>query len=299
MNLLNKISNTLIIVNPEANERRALSTLKKVKYNFEKQKIPHDVIITQSRDETVYCVSKNKTHENILSLSGDGGMNAVIEGAMKNEQEKNLGIIAAGTANDISKYFDIYGNLNKLASILSNGYTKETNVGIVSGKYFLGHASIGFDSLVLHERNQRRFIKGKLAYFPAVFRALSKYNSKLMRITADKKEINKTTFMAVVSNIPYYADGMEIAPLAKINDNLLDLCLIHGKSNLGLLINSLLFANSPCYLQNPSAHYCQISELEISSLGKVLLQVDGDLVGENNYFKFGIAGRKLNMLCSD
>jgi diacylglycerol kinase family enzyme len=105
--------------------------------------------------------------------------------------------------------------------------------------------------------------------------------------------------MAVVSNIPYYADGIEIAPLAKTDDNLLDLCLIEGKSGFGLLVHSLLFANSPNYLENPSAHYRQISELEISSLGKTFLQVDGDLVEKNNYFKFGIADRKLNMLCSD
>jgi len=297
MHLLNKSSNTLIIVNPEANERRTLSTWKKIKHNFEKYEIPYDVEFTKSRGDAVNLVSKDKHHKNILSLSGDGGMNAVAEGAMKNTQEKNLGMLAGGTANDFARIYNPSRDISKLSSILANEHTRKIDVGEVNGKYFLAHASIGFDAETLNERNKRHFLKGKLAYYSAVFRALSKYTSKDIVVKTDKEIVNKKTFMAVISNIPYYADGIEIAPRAKSDDELLDLFLIEGKSSLSLLLRNLSSINSGKHLNNLENYHCQIKNLEILSAEKVFLQVDGDLVGESDYFKFEVAERKLNILC--
>jgi diacylglycerol kinase (ATP) len=297
MHLLNKVSNTLIIVNPEANERRTLSAWKKIKHSFEKYNIPYNVEFTKSRDDAVNLVSKDKYHKNILSLSGDGGMNAVAEGAMKNEQEKNLGMFAGGTANDFARIYNPYRDTSKLSSILANEQTRKIDVGEVNGKFFLAHASVGFDAETLNERNKRHFLKRKLAYYSAVFRALSKYTSKDMTIKTSEEEITKTTFMAVISNIPYYADGMEIAPRAKSDDELLDLFLIEGKSSLSLLLRNLSLIHSGKHLDSSEVYHRQIKNLEILSPEQVFLQIDGDLVGKSDYFKFEVADRKLNILC--
>ncbi|MDD5012656.1 MAG: YegS/Rv2252/BmrU family lipid kinase [Candidatus Nanoarchaeia archaeon] len=298
MNLLGKINKPLIIVNLEANEKRAFYHWKKTGAHLRKHGIESDVEFTNNRLDSVNLVKKDKKHKIILSYSGDGGMNAVLEGAMQNDSDKIIGTIPGGTANDISKIFNIT-NPKKLYSALLNETSRLVDVGEVNGKYFLAHASIGFDALVLHERNKRRFLKGKLAYYPAVFRALSKYKSRWMQIKTDDEKTERETFMAVVSNIPYYADGMEIAPKAKTDDHLLDLCLIEGKSGLGLLLHSLSFLYSQHHLDNSLVYYCQTKKLEISSPEPVFLQADGDIICENNYFKFGLAGRKIHMLCCD
>ncbi len=299
MNLSEKISKPLIIVNLEANEKRALHRWNKITPYLDFHNIQYDFFPTEKREDAVNLVEQDKDHEIILSVSGDGGMNAILEGAMKNSQDKIIGTIPGGTANDIAKTFDLYSCPEKLYSALNHRNFKEIDVGQVNEKYFLGHASIGFDALVLNERNKRCFLKGKLAYFSAVFRALSQYKSNLMQIKTDTEKIEKETFMAVVSNIPYYADGMEIAPCAKLEDGLLDMCLIEGKSSLGLLINSLSFLYSQKHLENPSVYYRQTKKLELACSAPVFLQVDGDIVEKNNHFKFGLADKKIKMLCAD
>ena len=298
MTLLTK-SKPLFIINPLANEKRAPKEWKKVQRYLDDWNISYDAESTKSRKEAVEIVRKDTKHKMIIVVGGDGGMNAVVEGAMKNNLEKILGVIPAGTANDLAKIFDIYSTPKKLPRILLEEYTREADVGVVNDNYFLAHASIGFPSLTLQERDKRCFLKGKLAYFAGALRALLKYSSNRLRIKSGKNYSHRSAFLAVVSNLKYYADGMEISPFAKPDDELLDLCLIEGKSNLGLVLRNLPLVYSGTHVKNPEVIYEQSKTFEISGLNPLLLQADGDIIGEYENLKFSIAERKLKMLCSD
>lgn len=296
MVLFGRSKKPLFIVNAEANEKKSPKKWKLIENKLDEAGIKYKVKYTSTREEAVNLVRKDKRHKIIIVYGGDGGVNSLVEGTMKNDLEKIIGTIPGGTANDIARTFNIYKEPKKFYSILSNENTQETDIGEVNGKYFLGHASIGFDALTLKERNKRKFFRGKLAYLSAVFRALFQYTSRKMKLRTQGSEMDTKGFMTVVSNIPYYADGMKIAPFAKTGDNLLDLCLIEGDSSLGLLLRNLPLVYSGNHLNNPEVFYEQIKNLEISTTGPVFLQVDGDLIEENDYFKFGIAEKKLNML---
>lgn len=293
----NKVKKPLFIVNLQSHENNSINKWRQVEHLLDLKDINYDVKYTHKRKTAVDLVRRDKKHKTIIVVGGDGGVNSLVEGAMKNDLEKILGTIPAGTANDIARAFDIYSTPEKFYLALQNENNKKTDVGEVNGKYFLAHASLGFDTLALNERNKRRFLKGKLAYFAAVFRTLFKYTSNKMKIKFSDLEMDKQVFMMVVSNINYYADGMKIAPFAKTNDGLLDLCLIEGKSNFESLFLNLPSVYNGKHLNNPQIHYNQLKKLEISSAEPVFLQADGDIVSKGNYFKFGLADRKLNFLC--
>jgi YegS/Rv2252/BmrU family lipid kinase len=286
----------LFIVNLEANEKRSFKKWRQVEYHLDDFGIKYDVKLTTKRKKAVDLIRKDKKHKIIIVLSGDGGVNALVEGAMKNDLEKILGVIPAGTANDISRIFDIYRNPDKFYETLLNEEVKEIDVGEVNEHYFLGHASLGFDAATLEERDKRHFLKGKLAYVAAGLRALIRYTSKRMNIKLDGEEIDRTVFFMVVSNIKYYANGMKISPFAEPDDGLLDLCLIEGESNLATLVHNLPLVYSGNHIKSKGVYCSRTKQLEISSQEPVLLQVDGDLVEEADYFKFGLADRRLNML---
>lgn len=296
MNLLNRLNKPLFIVNLQSNEKNSIMKWKQVEYSLDSHNIKYDVKFTVGREDAVNLVRKDKKHKTIIVVSGDGGVNSLVEGAMKNDLEKVLGTIPAGTANDIARVFDIYSTPEKFYSALLNENTKKADVGEVNGNYFFGHASVGFDTLALNERNKRHFLKGKLAYFAAVLRTLFKYIPQKMKVKFRNMEINKNVFMMVVSNINYYADGMNIAPSAKSNDGLLDLCLIEGKSNFESLFLNLSSVYNGTHIHNPQIHYHQLKKLEIFSSKPVFLQADGDIISEGKHFEFGIADRKLNFL---
>ncbi len=289
----------LFVVNPEANEKRSIKTWKKVKSHLDFLGIKHDVKFPTKRKEAVKLIRKDKKYKIIIVLGGDGAVNTLVEGAMKNDLEKILGVIPAGTANDIARIFDIYSDPSKFYDILREGQVREIDVGEVNGHYFLGHASLGFDAATLEERDKRLFLKGKLAYVAAGFRALLKYKSKKMEIRLDQEETDKTVFFAVVSNIKYYANGMKISPDAKPDDGLLDLCLVEGESNLWTVLHTLPLVYSGNHINSKEVYCRKTGQLEIYSQEPVLSQVDGDLIGEDNHFKFGLADRRLNMLVGE
>jgi YegS/Rv2252/BmrU family lipid kinase len=296
MSLINIIEKPLFIVNPESNERRALKKWKQIEYSLGNY-LDYDIIYTTTKKETIDSIKKDRVHRKIITVGGDGTVNAVLEGLLQSDSEKILGIIPAGIANDISRTFNICSNLNEFYHILSNENTKETDVGEVNGNYFLGYASLGFDAATLKERNKRRFLKGKLAYFTGALRALFSYTSKTMKIKIGKNDgVSKNIFLMVISNIKHYASGMEMAPDAKPDDGLLDLCVIEGESNLGTILNNLPPAYSGKHIGNPEVDYSQVEQLEVISPEPVLLQVDGELVGEDNHFKFNLANKRIKML---
>lgn len=296
MSLLNKIERPLFVVNPEANERRSLDKWRQVEYSLNRYNFEYDREFTKTRKEAVELIKHDEEHRKIIMVGGDGTANAGVEGIMQNDSEKILGVIPAGTANDISKTFDIYSNPDKLCYNISKECVKEADVGEVNGKYFLGYADLGFGAATLRERNRRGFLKGKLAYCIGGLRAFSKYISKKMRIKVNEKEIYKNVFLMVISNIKHYAAGMKIAPYAEPDDGLLDLCLIEGESNLGIVLRNLSLVYSGEHINNPEIYYCQSKQLEVFSEEPILSQVDGELIGEYTSFKFNLANKKIKML---
>ncbi len=295
MNLANKIDSPLFILNPEANEKRSFRKWKQVKSHLDGLGVKYDIKVTTERKTAVDLIRKDKKHKRIIVISGDGGVNAMVEGAMKNDLEKILGVIPAGTANDIARIFNTYSDPSKLYEALVNEEVKEVDVGEVNGHYFLAHASLGFDVATLKERNKRRFLKGKLAYVAAGFRALLKYKSKEMRIKLDKEEFSKTVFLVAISNIKYYANGMKISPSAEPYDGLLDLCLIEGESSLRTLLHNLALVYSG-NINNQEVHHSKTKQLEIYTQEPLSLQIDGDVVEkEQNHFEFCIPEKKLIM----
>lgn len=296
MSLLNKIEKPLFVINPEANERRSLKRWKQIEYSLNRYHFEYDREFTKTRKEAVELIKHDEKHRKIIMVGGDGTADAGVEGIMQNSSEKIFGVVPTGIANDISKTFDIYSNPDKLCYNISNGHIKKVDVGEVNGRYFLGFASLGFDAMVLKERNRRRFLRGKLAYYTGGLRAFSKYTSKKMTIKVNEKEIDKNVFLMVISNIKHYAAGMKIAPYAEPDDGLLDLCLIEGESNLRIVLHNLLLVYSGKHINNPETYYCQSKQLEILSEEPVLWEVNGEVVGEDTYFKFNLANKKIKML---
>lgn len=299
MSLLNKIEKPLFVVNPEANERISLKKWKQIEYSLNKYNFEYDREFTKTRKESVELIKYDKKHRKIIMVGGDGTANAAVEGIMQNDSEKILGVIPTGIANDISKTFDIYSNPNKLCYNISRGGVKEVDVGEVNGKYFLGFASLGFDAMTLKERNRRCFLRGKLAYYISGLKAFSKYTSKKMTIKVNENEIDKNVFLMVISNIKHYAAGMKIAPYAEPDDGLLDLCLIEGESDLRIVLRNLSLVYSGKHINNPEVYYCQSKQLEVLTKEPVLWEIDGEFVGEDTYFKFNLANKKIKMLVQD
>jgi diacylglycerol kinase family enzyme len=101
--------------------------------------------------------------------------------------------------------------------------------------YFINGTGLGIDGLVIYHVNQKRK-KGHLAYFKATLKALFQYIPEPLSITIDGTTHNFTkAYSVIINNGMYVGGGMKMTPNAKLEDELLDVIVIHSVSKIKLL----------------------------------------------------------------
>jgi diacylglycerol kinase (ATP) len=107
-------------------------------------------------------------------------------------------------------------------------------------KYFCSVVGVGLDAEVTRRANKLpRWLRGHGGYALSLPPALARFAPLPMKIsTHDENHLHKSngwnlrsdqpTMLAAFANTPTYGGGMKIAPHAKLNDGLLDVCVIGG-----------------------------------------------------------------------
>jgi diacylglycerol kinase (ATP) len=108
-------------------------------------------------------------------------------------------------------------------------------------KYFCSVAGIGLDAEVARRANKLpRWLRGHGGYALSLLPTLARFAPLPMKIsTRDENQppnasndwiprSHQSTMLAAFANTPTYGGGMKIAPHAKLDDGLLDVCVIAG-----------------------------------------------------------------------
>jgi len=215
----------IYIVNPAAGHGKAKRMAEELKNS--QSDCESEILITSGAGDATEIARRYSCGDNrVYSVGGDGTINEVINGSIGGESR--VCIIPAGSGNDLIRSVDdISGDC-------------DIDVGSVNGRYFANIASIGFDADVAH--NAKRFKKipllGGLSYYISIFYTLIK--KKPLKVTIDiegEPEFcgEKELLLLAVANGKYYGGGIKIAPSARINDGLLDICIIENLSRFKIL----------------------------------------------------------------
>ena len=116
------------------------------------------------------------------------------------------------------------------------------------------------------------FIAGFLATFIT-------YSGKQLEISLDGRRQQERGLLLAVNNGRYFGGAMKIAPDADPCDGLLDVVVVRDTGKASLLWNFPRVYRGT-HINHPNAAACRASQIEVESPQRVLLQVDGELVGE-------------------
>ncbi len=177
---------------------------------------------TGDATEYAYELCRQDPFAHITVCGGDGTVNEVINGIMK-----------AGTGNTTSLSVFPSGTGNDFIKSLKKGEFK-CDVGKYGDKYFINVLNIGFDCDVVAEvakMKKHSWPRGSFAYILGVIKCLfSKYGENLSVLLEDSKgRIEKYSgeyMLFAVGNASYYGGGFCVAPVAELNDGLLDVVLV-------------------------------------------------------------------------
>ena len=146
-----------------------------------------------------------------------------------------LGIVAAGTGNDIARGLgltvgDPARAVRELVAAVLAGTVRRMDAARCrtrdGDRWFAGVLAAGFDALVNERANGWRWPRGHLRYDLAILRELPVLRPRDYRIDLDGQAWETPAVMVVVANGTSYGGGMQICPGASIEDGLLDVLVV-------------------------------------------------------------------------
>ena len=133
-----------------------------------------------------------------------------------------LGIIAAGTGNDIARELGLpVRDAGKSVERILDGGTRLVDVAkhtMPSGedRWFLGVLAAGFDAVVNERANQWRWPKGPMRYNLAIMRELPVFRAIPYVLELDGTRMETEAMLVAVGNGPAYGGGMKVTPDALV-----------------------------------------------------------------------------------
>lgn len=242
-----------------------------------------NVFYTQKKDDAFNEAKKIKKgmYDLLIAVGGDGTLNEVVNGVIESNSEVPIAIVPAGTVNDFSTFLAIPKDVTSFCQMIRDYTIVNVDVGKVKDKYFINVAAAGLLTDIAYKVSvDAKTVMGKLAYYAQGVIDLPQQLFKSIDITINSEEINfeqKEALMFIVTNTPSVGGFKKLAPKAKINDNKLDVFIIH-KPELGKAITLFVQILKGEHINNPDVTYFQTKKLDISckNINNFYIDIDGE-----------------------
>ncbi len=231
----------------------------------------------------------------VVAAGGDGTVNEVMNGLIGSSTA--LGVLPLGTVNIWAREMGLSMDILKAAASLTESKLTQIDVGMAGNRYFLLMAGIGFDAAVtatVNSDEKKRL--GAAAYIKQAVQVAWNFRGTRPKLKIDGKRVRGKILMVTIGNTQLYGGVVKFTADAKIDDGLLDVCVIKGEGMLSAprrLIS--IFARH--YNRDPQLQYFCGKQIEIrGQRGKDLpIQVDGDYLGQTPMI-FRIVPNSLSIL---
>lgn len=226
--------------------------------------------------------------ERLVAVGGDGTLNEVLNGLGPDFQRVELGLVPAGTGNDLARTLGIPRNPEEALEVLRAGSTRRLDAARVrSGeaeRWFLNVSAGGFSGEVDEElKEEIKEAWGPLSYLRTAFEALTEIETYRTRLILEpggpgEERIRLKAVNVVVANARFVGGGAQVAPMADPGDGLLDLVVIAAApvGRLWLLAPRVIAGH---HLDHELILHRRVRSLEVRSDPPMPFNADGEPVG--------------------
>ena len=274
-----------ITVNPHGGKKIGPRLLKKIKPILENDNAELTII------ETLYAGHAKELanqldftgYDGLIAIGGDGTLHEVVNGLMsrKDNQQIPLGMIPGGSGNSFMHDLDLLDPVLAAKAILNNK-TRMVDVGEVKLNHVLKYAiniiGWGLVTDVANKAEKHRWL-GTSRYTILSVKEVFTYSPRAAALIIDGKRFSDDFTFIIACNTIHTGKGMKMAPLAKLDDGLMDLIVVrHEASKLKILsLLPSLFDGS--HINSPLVEYYTASEFSLIPRRDELLNIDGEISG--------------------
>ena len=215
-----------------------------------------------------------------------------------------LGIVGTGTGGDFGRSLGIPHELDAYLSALAGGAERTVDVGWarfpeldgrIVERYWLNVLSAGIGGLVdRYTAAAPAFLGGRLAYAQATIRAIFtcrrvKLACRYVTPEGERRELPLDAHAVAICNGRTFGGGMNIAPMARLDDGLLEVIAFQTKTRWRL-VGRFRTVYAGTHVQEPGVDHFTCRELELRPVsspagrrpraGLFPLDVDGDALGD-------------------
>lgn len=301
----------IFVINPKAGNGMAYKeVMPNLMVREDIKKLNHIIRITSGVNDAKHfskTICEEREDENEIlrfyACGGDGTLNEVINGVYG---YKNIEVacIASGSGNDFVKNFA--GDFTDINSII-NGKPKIIDLlecTIDNGTiYGINLINMGLDCEAVKYMEEARNAKVKMLsgmglYIYGVMRAFLKMKPLDIKINCNEFNYEGKTTLLAFGNGTTYGGGFIPTPLAKVDDGLIDICLLKQitRTEFISLIGEYKKGN---HIKIERAQkiidYHKTNEVSIEAKDKINISVDGELV-TSKYVKINIIKNAINFI---
>ena len=232
-------------------------------------------------------------YERVVVCGGDGTLNLAVREF--DLERGTLALIPLGSGDDFARVTGVPRTVRGACDVVLGGAVREVDVAVANGIRYLGVAGLGFDSEVAAYANEKvRFLRGSAIYLYAILRVLPKFTPHSVRIVANGGERRHQIMFAVVGNSRQYGGGIRITPDAKIDDGLLDVCIVH-RTTRAQLLKTLPLAYTGAHVKSPFVEMGRGREFTFESERPLEVFADGERITQTPV-RFALAEKKLRFV---
>lgn len=223
----------------------------------------------------------SRGYDIVIAAGGDGTLNEVVNGMAGKSNLPPLGVFPLGTTNDFARAMGIPKRWEDYCDLVIENKTRPIDIGKANDRYFINIAGGGSLTELTYEVPSRlKTLIGQLAYYMKGIEKMASLSPTKLIINADGYEVLEGEFMLfLIANSNSVGGFEKLAPEARIDDGLLDVIAVK-KCNLPEFIRLVSMALRGDHFNDPHVIYLKTKQMEVTSPGHVLLNLDGELGGE-------------------
>ncbi|MGC8836853.1 MAG: diacylglycerol/lipid kinase family protein [Anaerolineae bacterium] len=231
----------------------------------------------------------------IVAVGGDGTVHEVVNGLVDEETLRTppealpwaLGVIPFGTGTDFVRTVGIPRDPQRAVARLREGTRRAIDLIHVAYRaggehctcYSANVVGLGFDAAVVERVNRSsKALGGTLPFLTSVLTELLGYRNKEVVIRFDGQELRGRANAVVACNGRYFGGGMQVGPLARPDDGLIDLIYVGDLTRVELLLNlPRIYAGT--HLSHPKVRHFKATEVRVETEEELFMEAEGELLG--------------------
>lgn len=284
------------ILNPKSGVRSKVNVPELIRQHLDTNRWTPELLLTQYAGHATELSAKAAADgaRLVVAVGGDGTVNEVARGLLNTSAA--LGILPKGSGNGLARHLRIPLNLPKALALINQARFSRIDTCAINGHPFFCTSGIGFDAHVasVFAKSVKR---GLSSYAQLVLREFTHFKPKPATVRVSGKEVSAEFFVVAFANASQYGNNAYIAPMADIQDGLIDVCLIRKVGFLkALQVGYGLMSKQIARSSLADFHTC--SSIQVQCEEPQHCHADGEYVGMASQFEVKLFPLSLEVIAA-